>query len=557
MHSIHALTGANMSLLTVKQLSIAFKTRDGISQAVKDVSFTVDKGETLGIVGESGSGKSVCCYSLLGLIPMPPGEIQSGSALFDGIDLLQASEPTMRQIRGKRISMIFQDPMTSLNPYMRIGQQIIEPLLLHCNTSPAAAKEKAIALLDEVGISDASNRYEQYPHEFSGGMRQRVMIAMALITEPDLLIADEPTTALDVTIQAQILELIRELQQRRNIAVIFISHDLDVIKRMADRTIVMERGLIVEQGDTKELFRAPSKAYTQQLIASIPTSAKPQRYRYDNSANHSPNSPPNNLANNTDNNEAKADFLNLDNIRISYATAKQRFTAVDDVSLSVRRGEILGLVGESGCGKTTLSQSIVRLVDIENGEIRLQQQPLHNLTGNALKATRKDIQMIFQDPYASLNPRMTVFNTLAEPLKLHGISQGVDDTRAKVLALMQDVGLEARWANKYPHEFSGGQRQRIAIARALAVEPKLIIADEPVSALDVTIQAQILSLLLELCQQRQLTMIFISHDLAVVRYIADRTAVMNKGKIVEIDDTETLYLSPSDPYTKSLLAARA
>ena len=530
-----------MSLLTVSHLSIDFTTRDGTVSAVSDVSFTVDPGETLGIVGESGSGKSVSCYSLLGLIPMPPGHIKNGSAVFDGIDLLQANEKTMRQIRGKRISMIFQDPMTSLNPYMRVGQQIIEPLLQHSNISKAAAKEKAIALLEEVGISDAANRYQQFPHEFSGGMRQRVVIAMALITEPELLIADEPTTALDVTIQAQILELIQELQQRRNIAVIFISHDLDVIKRMADRTIVMEKGQIVEQGNTQAIFDAPTQRYTQKLIASIPNSAKPEAYRFTG--------------------DQDSQFLSLNNISISYGSKKNAFKAVDNVSLTVKQGEVLGLVGESGCGKTSLSHSIVRLVDIQQGQICLQQNTsepvsLAHLKGQALKATRKDIQMIFQDPYASLNPRMTVFNTLAEPLRLHGIASAGDDLKSKVLTLMQDVGLEARWANKYPHEFSGGQRQRIAIARALAVEPKLIIADEPVSALDVTIQAQILSLLLKLCQERQLTMIFISHDLAVVRYIADRTAVMNKGKIVEINDTESVYQNPSDPYTKSLLAAR-
>ncbi|MGB1192071.1 MAG: ABC transporter ATP-binding protein, partial [Pseudomonadales bacterium] len=491
--------------------------------AVNDISFTVAKGETLGIVGESGSGKSVSCYSLLGLISMPPGQIKNGSALFDGIDLLQANEKTMRQIRGKRISMIFQDPMTSLNPYMRVGQQIIEPLLQHNKITKQAAK-------------DAANRYQQYPHEFSGGMRQRVVIAMALVTEPDLLIADEPTTALDVTIQAQILELIHQLQQRRNIAVIFISHDLDVIKRMADRTIVMEKGRIVEQGNTQDIFYSPTQSYTKKLIASIPSCAKPENYRFTG--------------------DKDSRFLELNDISISYSNKKNAFKAVDNVSLTVKQGEILGLVGESGCGKTSLSHSIVRLVDIQQGQICLQQNPLETLQGSALKATRKDIQMIFQDPYASLNPRMTVFNTLAEPLRLHGIASDANELNNQVLSLMQDVGLEASWANKYPHEFSGGQRQRIAIARALAVEPQLIIADEPVSALDVTIQAQILSLLLELCQRRHLTMIFISHDLAVVRYIADRTAVMNKGKIVEINDTETVYQNPSDPYTKSLLAAR-
>ncbi len=525
-----------MSLLIVNDLSVSFYTRDGIVNAVEGLSFIVDQGETLGIVGESGSGKSVSCYSLLGLIPMPPGKIESGSAIFDGIDLLQANDKTLRSIRGKRISMIFQDPMTSLNPYMRIGPQIAEPLRIHSAASKKQAKEKVISLLEEVGISDAAARYDQYPHQFSGGMRQRVMIAMALITEPELLIADEPTTALDVTIQAQILELIRQLQQRRNIAVIFISHDLDVIKHVAGRVIIMEKGKVVEQGDTTALFNAPTKDYTRRLLDSIPRSSKPNQYLFDG--------------------KSSTELLALNNLTVNYPSQHGQFTAVSNVSLTVRKGEILGLVGESGCGKTTLSQSIVRLVEIDRGEILLQQLPLQTLKGRALKDQRKNIQMIFQDPYASLNPRMTVFNIIAEPLELHNLVDNKTQLNEKVLSLMNDVDLDSRWANKYPHEFSGGQRQRIAIARALAVEPQLIIADEPVSALDVTIQAQILKLLLDLCQHRQLTMIFISHDLAVVRYMADRTAVMKDGEIVEINDTEMLYRQPNHNYTKTLLAAR-
>lgn len=524
-----------MNLLKVSNLSVAFHTRDGKTQAVDNVSFAVAHGETLGIVGESGSGKSVSCYALMGLIHSPPGHIEKGTALFDGIDLLSASEKTMRQIRGKRISIIFQDPMTSLNPYLTIGDQIIEPLLLHDKISRNLAKQKALTLLEEVGISNAAVRFEQYPHEFSGGMRQRVVIAMALITEPELLIADEPTTALDVTIQAQILALIKKLQQQRNIAVIFISHDLDVIRYMADRTLVMEQGLIVEQGHSKTVFESPQHPYTQKLLASIPQKAKASLYQF---------------------RPKQADaLLSLSNVSVSFKSRESRFQAVNNVSLKLARGEILGLVGESGCGKTTLSQSIVKLVDIDCGEIRLGEQSLHQLNPSKLKLARKHVQMIFQDPYASLNPRMTVFNTLAEPLKIHRLidKKGMRD---KVLSLMADVGLDPSWANKYPHEFSGGQRQRIAIARALAVEPQLIIADEPVSALDVTIQAQILELLLVLCQQRQLTMIFISHDLAVVRYIADRTAVMSEGQIVEINNTETLYQQPTHRYTKKLLSAK-
>lgn len=527
-----------MSLLDVKNLSISFHSRDGVSTAVNDVSFSVDHGQTLGIVGESGSGKSVTCYALLGLIPMPPGAIESGSAHFDGEDLLQMNESQLRKIRGQRISMIFQDPMTSLNPFMRIGQQIAEPLRFHSGLNEKEARLRSISLLKEVGISDAEKRYSQYPHEFSGGMRQRVMIAMALITEPELLIADEPTTALDVTIQAQILELIQQLQKKRNIAVIFISHDLDVVKHMADHVLVMQQGEMVEQGPANDVFLKPQQDYTQRLIASIPDTAKPQQYLYQS------------------NSEDAAPILKIEQVSISYPDQGQRFTAVDRVSLELRKGEVLGLVGESGCGKTTLSQSIVRLVDIDQGSIHLRDQPLHQLTGKALQQQRKIVQMIFQDPFASLNPRMTVFNIIAEPLKLHRIASGAIELKRQIFQLMDDVGLDQKWANKYPHEFSGGQRQRIAIARALAVQPKLVIADEPVSALDVTIQSQILELLLQLCQRYQLTMIFISHDLAVVRYIADRTAVMCEGKIVELNDTEQLYRDPKHEYTQKLLDAR-
>ncbi|MBQ77539.1 MAG: ABC transporter ATP-binding protein [Cellvibrionales bacterium] len=524
-----------MNLLSVNNLSIAFYTRDGKTQAVDNISFNLKQGETLGIVGESGSGKSVSCHALMGLINTPPGQIEQGTALFNNIDLLSANEKTMRSIRGKRISMIFQDPMTALNPYLSIGAQIIEPLLLHEDISPSLAKQKALTLLEEVGINDAASRYHQYPHEFSGGMRQRVVIAMALITEPELLIADEPTTALDVTIQAQILELIKDLQRQRNIAVIFISHDLDVIRYIADRTLVMEQGHIVEQGQSQKVFNSPSHPYTKKLLASIPQQAKPAKFQYKPKKNST--------------------LLAVNNVSISYADRHSRFQAVNNVSLKLAKGEVLGLVGESGCGKTTLSQSIVKLINIDHGDIQLGEQSLHQLNTSELKLARKKVQMIFQDPYASLNPRMTVFNTLAEPLKVHRLA-ATKEIRKKVLSLMTDVGLDPSWANKYPHEFSGGQRQRIAIARALAVEPQLIIADEPVSALDVTIQAQILELLLILCQQRQLTMIFISHDLAVVRYIADRTAVMSQGKIVELNETETLYRQPAHSYTQQLLSAK-
>ncbi len=529
-----------MTLLDVNNLRTYFHTRDGIIKAVDDISFTLNKGEILGIVGESGSGKSVSCYSLLGLIPSPPGNIESGTAHFDGIDLLKADEQALRRLRGARISMIFQDPMTSLNPFMRISEQLIEPLRLHKKLDKAAARQQAIAALEEVGIDDAAQRMDQYPHQFSGGMRQRVMIAMALITEPELLIADEPTTALDVTIQAQIIDLIKGLQKNRQLSVIFITHDLGVVAGLANRVLVMHRGKIVEQGDTDTIFYQHQHPYTKSLLSSIPTSAKP-------------------VAANIVNDGHVLELNNVSTYFPIYQGAlikrlKSQVKAVDGVSLQVRHGEILGLVGESGSGKSTLGRTVMRLVNITSGNITFNGTDIHTLNGPALKAARSDFQMIFQDPYASLNPRMTVFDTLAEPLLLHSIATP-DNVLKHVYTLMDNVGLERRYIRKYPHEFSGGQRQRIAIARALAPQPKLIIADEPVSALDVTIQAQILELLLELSQQHALTMIFVSHDLSVVRYISDRIAVMYRGKIVETGDTETLFANPQHAYTRSLLSA--
>ncbi len=528
------MTARTEILLKVENLTIGFKGSDGDSTAVNNLSFELARGETLGIVGESGSGKSVTCYSLLGLLPRPPANVAGGCAMFDGVDLISAREKVLRRIRGKRISMIFQDPMTCLNPYMTIGEQIIEPLLLHGKVDRAAARARGISLLKEVGIAQPEQRYHMYPHEFSGGMRQRVMIAMAMITKPEILIADEPTSALDVSVQKQILDLISGLQIQHKVAVIFVSHDLDVVRRIAHRVIVMERGVAVEQGETSTVFSQPSHPYTRKLLDSIPTSAKPDHYRYDQPMTNK--------------------LLEIEHVRVSFPIGASRLVAVDDVTLDLSQGEILGLVGESGCGKTTLAHTIVQLRQIEHGAILLERMPLHNLRGDALKARRRDIQMIFQDPYASLNPRMTIHNIIAEPVRLHGLAVGSNAVTERVLGLMRDVGLDPVWANKFPHEFSGGQRQRVAIARALAVEPKLIIADEPVSALDVTIQAQILQLLLDLVKQKNLTMIFISHDLAVVRYVADRVAVMAHGEIVEQGNTEELYRAPKNDYTRNLLA---
>lgn len=528
-------------MLSVKNLRVLFNTRNGTTVAVDDLSFELKAGEVLAIVGESGSGKSVACYSLLGLIPSPPGKIERGSAEFLGKDLLAMSEAELRKVRGNKIGMIFQDPMTSLNPYMRVVDQLVEVVQQHQSMPKKAARLKAIQALTEVGIRDAELRIDNYPHQFSGGMRQRVMIAMALIAEPELLIADEPTTALDVTVQAQILALIKNLQVTRKLAVIFITHDLGVAAQMADQILVMEKGKLVERGSTEEIFTRPQQAYTQKLLSAVLTTAKPTPSMAQESA---------------------TPFLKINHLQVSFpqyggALIKRLLSsvkAVDDISLSINRGEILGVVGESGSGKSTLGRSVMRLLDAQSGEVLLEGRDLCQLSQSDLKKSRRNFQMIFQDPYASLNPRMTVFDTLAEPLLVQGLA-----TKANVLEqvhqLMDDVGLDRAFIRKYPHEFSGGQRQRIAIARAIALKPKLIIADEPVSALDVTIRAQILKLLLELTQKHHLTMLFISHDMSVVRYMCDRVVVMQQGKLVEEGATEQLFAAPKEQYTQQLLAA--
>ena len=530
----------DMALLSVNNLKISFHTRNGVVKAVDDVSFSVDSGETLAIVGESGSGKSVTCYSLLDLLPKPPAVIEGGSALFDDEDLLTCSRERMRQLRGNHIAMIFQDPMTSLNPFLTIGEQLIEPLIYHPEKSQRlnrkAAREEAINLLDEVGIDNPNGRFNSYPHEFSGGMRQRVMIAMALINKPRLLICDEPTTALDVTIQAQILNLIKKLQKTRDVAVIFISHDLGVVAGIADKVLVMCDGQTQDHSTTQEVFYNSTSDYTKKLLSAIPKGAKTQARDAQKGSSL------------IEVNKVKIYFKDFSN------SSETLVKAVDNVSFNINKGEIFGLVGESGSGKSTLGRSILRLVPLTAGSVNYSNTEISALEPNQLMRWRPKLQMIFQDPYASLNPRMTVYETLAEPLLYHAIAD--KKTVAKqVQQLMDDVGLDRSSVLKYPHEFSGGQRQRIAIGRAIATKPEFIVADEPVSALDVTIQAQILELILNLVEKHELTMLFISHDLSVVRSICDRVAVMQKGKLVEVNETEKLWAKPKMAYTQELLNA--
>jgi len=521
-----------MPLLEVKDLSVHFHTRNGLVEAVNGISFDVEVGKTFAIIGESGSGKSVACYSMLGLVPMPPGRIESGQVMFHDQDLLTLSESQLRKVRGKGISIIFQDPMTTLNPFLKIGDQLIEPLRLHFGMSKQEAWKKGIEILEEVGIRDAAQRMNAWPFEFSGGMRQRVVIAMALVTEPDIIIADEPTTALDVTVQAQILKLLKELQERRNIGVIFISHDLSVVSDIADEIAVMQNGVFVEKGDHDAIFRHASHPYTRKLLDAVPTSQK------------------------ADSSTSSEVMVSLQDIVVEFAGSKKGevVRAVDQVSLDIKRHEILGLVGESGSGKSTLGRTILRLLEPVQGAVIVNGEDISHYSHSRLKPLRRQMQMIFQDPYASLNPRMTVYDTLAEPLLLHKICNR-KNLDQKVYALMDSVGLTRESVLRYPHEFSGGQRQRIAIGRAIATKPALIVADEPVSALDVTIQAQILDLLLALVDRFNLTMLFISHDLGVVRYLSDHIVVMKEGRLVESGSVQQVFDAPTQEYTQTLLNA--
>ncbi|MEA1853569.1 ABC transporter ATP-binding protein [Cytobacillus sp. OWB-43] len=530
-------------LLKIENLQVSFMSREKEFEAVKGVSFTVNKGETLGIVGESGSGKSVTARSIMRLLPSPPSLLKDGEIMFLGKDLVNASDQEMEAIRGKDISMIFQDPMTSLNPTMRIGQQLTETMLKHTKgLGKTQAKAEAIELLRLVGIPKPEVRFAQYPHEFSGGMRQRAMIAIALACRPKLLIADEPTTALDVTIQAQILNLMKHMQEKFGTAIILITHDLGVVAGMCDRVVVMKDGEIVEKGTTEEIFEQATHPYTLRLLNALPKLHEKKKAKPAPRISEEIN--------------AKEPLLEVKALKQHFDLGKgQVLKAVDDISFYIKPGETLGLVGESGSGKSTTGRAILRLNEPTAGEVLYQGIPVNQLTAKEMKMMRRHMQMIFQDPYASLNPRFKIIDIIGQALDIHKLVKNKQERRKRVEELLEMVGLEKEHAMRYPHEFSGGQRQRIGIARALAVEPKFIVCDEPLSALDVSIQAQVVKLLEDLQQKLGLTYLFIAHDLSMVKHISDRVAVMFGGKIVELAESEELYANPQHPYTKSLLAA--
>jgi len=550
-------------MLSVENLSTHFFSRDGVMKAVDDVSYKIAPGETLAVAGESGSGKSVTALSIMGLLPKPAGRVVGGRILLDGRDLVPLSEGEMQHLRGNEVAMIFQEPMTSLNPVLTIGDQIAEVLIRHRGMRRKAARERVREMLELVRIPDAARRLDDYPHEMSGGMRQRVMIAMALACKPKLLIADEPTTALDVTIQAQIIELIKTLQQEEGMSVLFITHDMGVVAEVADRTAVMYNGKVVEQGATRDIFDNPQHPYTRSLLSAVPRLGamaghrRPMRFPVVDRATGLSDTPAE-TGETVSPGQPVIEVKNLTarfNLRGGlFSSVKRRVHAVENVSFSVQPGETLALVGESGCGKSTTGRSVMRLMQPMRGSVLLDGEDLLTLDDQTLHDRRRRIQMIFQDPYASLNPRMTVGEAIAEPLIVNRLA-GRAEAHRKVGELLEQVGLRPEMARRYPHEFSGGQRQRICIARALSVEPKLIVADESVSALDVSVKAQVINLMLDLQDRMKLAYLFISHDMAVVERVSHRVAVMYLGEIVEIGPRAQIFGDPQHPYTKRLLAA--
>ncbi len=534
------------SLLSIRDLTIGFQTDAGLSPGVKGIHLEVSRGEIVALVGESGSGKSITSLSILQLLPMPPARISTGQILFttrDGatIDLLRQSPGSMQAIRGNEIAMIFQEPMTSLNPVFTCGHQVEEAIRIHRKLSAGAARAATLTLFEKVRLPDPAGIYSRYPHQLSGGQKQRVMIAMAMSNRPSLLICDEPTTALDVTVQKTILRLIRELQQTEDMGVIFITHDLGVVAEIADRALVLYKGEIKEQGSVEQLFRRPQDPYTQSLV-----------HRWQELQSPPSAAPP----------ASDGILVQVRNLQVYYPSRKSflgkplAYTkAVDNVSFDIYKGETLGLVGESGCGKTTLGRALLRLLEPTGGSILFEGKELSAYSRQELKKLRSHIQIVFQDPYSSLNPRITIGAAISEVLQVHHPWLTSRQRKQQVVELLEKVSLSADHYDRYPHEFSGGQRQRVVIARALVLRPSFVVCDESVSALDVSVQAQVLSLLDDLKKEFGFTVVFISHDLSVIRYISDRILVMNKGRIEEIGEAEEVYNHPHSEYTKKLIAA--
>lgn len=575
-------------VLNVKDLKVEFKTEDKTVTAVNGISFKVYKGQTVGIVGESGSGKSVTSLSVMGLLPKPYGNITNGSINFKGKDLTKISEEALRSYRGNDISMIFQEPMTSLNPVYRCGQQVVEAIRIHQKLSKSQAKTLALELFDKVQLPDPERIYKAYPHEISGGQKQRVMIAMAMSCNPEILIADEPTTALDVTVQKTILDLMMQLKKEHDMSIVFITHDLGVIAEIADRVIVMYHGDIVEEGSVADIFKNPKHPYTKGLLACRPPLDKRLSSLpvVDDFVTKTPEGEFKHSQTTTDdtysvekahksreisNKEhqdrldklfSKEPVLKVRDLKTYFPLKKnmlgkvvEHVKAVDNVSFDVYPGETLGLVGESGCGKTTLGRTVLRLIQPTAGSIVYKGKDLAELSHQQMREMRKEIQIIFQDPYSSLNPRLTIGSAIMEPMQVHGVLANDAQRKDKVIELLKKVNLKEEHFNRYPHEFSGGQRQRICIARALALDPKFIICDESVSALDVSVQAQVLNLLNKLKEDFGFTYIFISHDLSVVKFMSDRMIVMNKGQIEEMGVADEIYYHPQSSYTKKLIEA--
>ncbi|MFD2724839.1 ABC transporter ATP-binding protein [Hyunsoonleella rubra] len=549
-------------LLDIKNLSISF----GENEVIHSISYHLNENEILGIVGESGSGKSVSSLAILGLLPKRISKIASGHITFDGKDLTEVSNKAFQKIRGKKISMIFQEPMSSLNPSMTCGKQVAEILLQHTDISKSEAKNETLALFEKVKLPNIERVFKSYPHEISGGQKQRVMIAMAIACKPDILIADEPTTALDVTVQKDIIHLLKELQMETQMSIIFITHDLALISEIANRVLVMYQGNIVEQGSIQDIFSNPQNEYTKALINSRPSlderlKVLPTIQDFLDNTSKSEVITSEERQKTHKELYSQPPLLEVIDVEKEYLSKSgwfskpESFKAVNGVSFKLYEGETLGLVGESGCGKSTLGNAILQLDKATAGAIMYKGVDITKLSTAEVRKLRKDIQIIFQDPFASLNPRIPVGKAIMEPMKVHQLYNSDDERKAKVLKILQRVGLSEDYFNRYPHEFSGGQRQRIGIARTIALQPKLIVCDESVSALDISVQAQVLNLLNELKADFGFTYIFISHDLAVVKYMADQLLVMNQGKIEELDDADIIYANPKKEYTKKLINA--